>query len=62
MEEKITYEDALKELKNIQQLLEKNEIPIDQIADKIKRANELLLYCRTKLRSAEDEINKALEN
>ena len=34
----ITYEGAIAELEEIQIALESNEIPIDQLSDKVKKA------------------------
>ncbi|MDW7693133.1 exodeoxyribonuclease VII small subunit [Flammeovirgaceae bacterium SG7u.111] len=56
-----TYSEALEELNDIQEALENNEIPIDQLTEKVKRAGFLLTYCQNKLRETEDEVNKTLK-
>jgi exodeoxyribonuclease VII small subunit len=56
MDKKLTYQKALQELENLLQQLENQEIPIDQLADKVKYAYELLQYCQQKLKLTEDEL------
>ncbi len=51
-----SYEEALKELQVIVQQLQQNEIGVDDLAAKVKRAAALIKFCREKLRSTEDEI------
>ena len=57
----LKYEDALKRLEEIVNLLERKEIKIDQLADKVKEAKALVDYCREKLERTEDEITKIIE-
>ena len=52
----ITYEQAIQELADIQLALENNEISIDQLTEKVKRANELVQFCREKLRGIESDL------
>ena len=56
--EKLSYESAFSELNQILESLQKNEIGIDSLAEKIKRASELVEYCQQKLRDTEAEIGK----
>ncbi len=56
MAKKMTYESAEEELREILQALENDEIKIDNLPIKIKRAGELIRFCQKKLRAAEDEI------
>ena len=58
MKNKPGYEDSLKELNQILSELESGEISVDEIAKKVKRANELLDYCQSRLRSIENEMEK----
>jgi exodeoxyribonuclease VII small subunit len=55
----IRYQDAVSELENIVQAIEEDELDIDKLSDEVKRALELIQYCRTKLRTTEDDIQKA---
>lgn len=60
MAKKQTYESALNELQNIISEIENDEIGIDQLSVKVKRAAELLKFCQQKLRNTEDDVNKIL--
>lgn len=61
MSDQPTYEQALKELKEIQNQLESGEVDLDKITDKVKRASFLLGYCQKKLRSLENELNEIFD-
>lgn len=61
MEEKITYKSAFEELQSILAKIESGEIEIDELSVQIKRANELVTFCKNSLRDIENEI-KLIEN
>lgn len=61
MENNLKYEDALKQLQDIVGMLERKEIKIDELSDKVKNAKDLVDLCRDKLDSTETEINKIIE-
>ena len=50
------YEAAIKELQTIVNQLESQEVNMDNLLEKVKRAKELLDFCKQKLRSVESEI------
>ena len=54
--EEITYEEAFQELQLIIGAIESDKVSIDDLAQKVKRAGELVQLCRLKLRAAENEI------
>jgi exodeoxyribonuclease VII small subunit len=56
----LTYSQALKELEKIVKEIESEEVDIDILAEKIKRASQILVFCKGKLRTAEDEVKKVL--
>lgn len=60
MSKKLTYSAALEELENIIQEIENEEISIDDLSVKVKRASTLLKFCKEKLRSTEGDINAIL--
>lgn len=60
MSKKLTYSAALEELENIIQEIENEEISIDDLSVKVKRASTLLKFCKEKLRSTEGDINSIL--
>ncbi len=60
MSKKLTYDGAMAELQAIVAEIEEEEISIDDLSVKVKRAAELLQYCQQKLRQTEDDVNKVL--
>jgi exodeoxyribonuclease VII small subunit len=56
----LSYEQALNELRKIAEAIENESVSIDELADKVKRASELVEYCRQKLRSTEAELDKVI--
>jgi exodeoxyribonuclease VII small subunit len=57
----ITYSQALSELEKIVGEAESEKIDVDLLAEKVKRAAYLIKFCRTRLRSAEEEVKKAMD-
>ena len=60
MEQTLTYEDAYKELAQIAKEIETESVSVDVLAQKVKRASELITFCQTKLKSTESEVNKII--
>ncbi len=60
MEPTLTYEEAYKELATIAKEIESESVSIDVLAQKVKRASELITWCQTKLRTTETEVNKII--
>jgi exodeoxyribonuclease VII small subunit len=60
METNLTYEQAYKELVEIAREIEQESISVDVLAQKVKRASELITLCQAKLRSTETEVNKII--
>ncbi|MBC8034604.1 MAG: exodeoxyribonuclease VII small subunit [Chitinophagaceae bacterium] len=60
METYLTYELAYKELKQISNEIETEAVSVDVLAEKVKRASELISYCQSKLRATEEEVNKII--
>ncbi len=58
MKKALTYSQALKELEGLSAQIEGGLADPDTLTDKIKRALELISYCRQKLRETETEIEK----
>ena len=54
----INYNEAVKEIEEILQEIEENEIDIDIISEKVKRACFLIKVCKEKLHLAEKEVEK----
>jgi len=60
MEATLTYEEAYKELTQISSEIENETISVDVLAEKVKRASELIAFCQHKLKSTETEVNKII--
>ncbi|MBO9659597.1 exodeoxyribonuclease VII small subunit [Terrimonas sp. NA20] len=61
MTEKIlSYEEAYRELAEIAEEIQNESVSVDVLAQKVKRASELITYCQGKLRSTETEVNKII--
>ncbi|TCD00145.1 exodeoxyribonuclease VII small subunit [Pedobacter psychroterrae] len=61
METNLTYEAAYKELAEIAREIENESVSVDILAEKVKRASELIDFCQTKLRATETEVNKIIK-
>lgn len=61
MEKNLNYEDAYEELAQIAKEIETEAVSVDVLAERVKRASELIAFCQTKLRSTETEVNKIIK-
>jgi exodeoxyribonuclease VII small subunit len=61
MEKKITYKEAITELEKIMVQIEQDELDVDILSEKVKRAAELLKVCKEKLFKTDAEVQKILE-
>ena len=61
MDPQTTYESAFKELQQIAREIETETVSVDVLAEKVKRAAELITYCQNKLRSTEVEVSRIIE-
>ncbi len=52
-----SYEKAMAELQEIIQALQEEAVNIDELSTKVKRAAELIKFCKQKLRATESELN-----
>jgi exodeoxyribonuclease VII small subunit len=60
MDRTLTYESAYKELAQIAKEIETESVSVDELAQKVKRASELITFCQAKLKSTETEINNII--
>ncbi len=60
METTLTYETAYEELVQIAREIEEESVSVDVLAQKVKRASELITFCQGKLKSTESEVNKII--
>ena len=62
MDNNITYEKAMKEIEDIADKMGRREYTIDELTEKLARAQQLIIFCREKLVKTDEEINKLLQN
>lgn len=61
MKKNIKYEEAISELENIVRQMENNELDIDSLSEQLKKAQELIAFCKDKLTKTNEEIQGILE-
>ena len=57
----MTYKEAIAEIEKILKSLREEQNSIDTLSERVARATELIALCREKLRKAEADVNKVLE-
>ena len=55
------YEEAIGQLEKIVRQMENNELEVDQLSEQLKRAQQLIQFCRDKLTKTDEEIRQILE-
>ncbi len=58
----LTYQIAIEELEDILFKMENNELQIDQLSLQVKQASELITFCKSKLKSTEEDVEKVLSD
>lgn len=58
---KISYKEAMEKLELIVSELESDEIPVDELAEKVKQASVLIRICKAVLFQTEEEVNNVLK-
>lgn len=56
------YTEAFDELQEIVLAMEEGQIGIDDLAEKVKRATELIAICKRKLTATEGDVQKILKD
>ncbi len=59
--EQLTYKQAIQELENIVQDLERDNQDIDTLCQRLMRATELVDFCRNRLTEVSNKVKKTLE-
>jgi exodeoxyribonuclease VII small subunit len=60
IEPEMTYREALDELRAIHARLRADDVDIDILLDDVKRAADLLAFCRERLTSVGDRLEQVL--
>lgn len=58
----LTYTQAKQELEEIVSAVESGELDVDALTEKVKRASELIAFCKEKLTKTDGQLQKMLEN
>lgn len=58
---KLTYKEAISEIEEIVLKMENEEMDVDELTLKVKRAALLLKFCREKLYDTESEVDKIIK-
>ncbi len=61
MSKEKTYTEAFDELQTIVRDIEDGEISVDELSVKVKRASELIQFCKKTLVSTEEDVQEILE-
>ena len=62
MNDEMTYSEAITELETIVAEIEQDDVPVDELLEKVKRAADLITFCKAKLTKTEDEVHNVLES
>jgi len=57
-----TYRAALEELRAINERLSRDDVDVDALLDDVKRASELIAFCRERLTSVGERLEEVLED
>ena len=61
MSKNINYTESFEELQKIVNEIEQGEISVDELSEKVKRASYLISFCKKKLSTTEEDVNKILQ-
>ena len=59
--DEVTYTAAKAEIEKIVALIESDELDVDQLTKHVKRASELVAFCKKKLTETDKELQKVLD-
>lgn len=59
---KMTYEEAIKRLEGIVEMLEKNQVPLDESISLFQEGVELSKYCNDKLENIQTQVAQIYED
>ena len=61
MDPEMNYTSAFAQLSEIAREIEHESISVDELADKVKLAAELIAFCQNKLRHTETEVGRIID-
>lgn len=57
----MNYKEAKQELEEIIASIEQGQIDLDLLSEKVKRAFELITFCKNKLRETQEHVDNILQ-
>ncbi|MFP4556894.1 MAG: exodeoxyribonuclease VII small subunit [Bacteroidales bacterium] len=57
-----TYAEAIREIEEIIEKIESNELDVDNLSKDVGRVSVLIKFCKAKLKATEEEVEKILED
>ncbi|MFI3332008.1 MAG: exodeoxyribonuclease VII small subunit [Rikenellaceae bacterium] len=57
----LSYEEAIAQIEAIMAKFRTGELSVDELAAEVKRATELIKYCKERLYKAEEDLKKVME-
>ena len=60
MTDEIGYADAMRELDDILEELERDDLDVDVLAARVQRASELIQLCRTRIARAQADVDRVV--
>ena len=60
-ESALTYSQAKQELEEIVSAIESGKLDVDALTEKVKRASELIAFCKERLTKTDEELQKILD-
>jgi exodeoxyribonuclease VII small subunit len=58
----LSYQEALQELQDIVVYIEQADLPVDEVIQKVKRANELLAFCKAIIETSGKTLDKLTDS
>ncbi len=58
---KLNYTEAIERVEEILSKIERDELDVDQLAENVKEASQLISFCKEKLYKTEEEVEKILK-
>jgi exodeoxyribonuclease VII small subunit len=62
MAKKKSYEELIEELEEILSEIESEEVSVDELSSKVKRATEIIKHCKKVLSDTETDIEEILKD
>lgn len=58
----MTYEEAINKLETLARQMEQGSVPVDEMADRLREAQNLIKYCRERLVKADETVKEILDS